>query len=119
MWYNKRIKFRGVDIDSGEYVYAELGQVSAEINPDYLTFITEEGMYTVDEDSIAQLVGRDKDDNEVYEGDTMTNEDGNPFIVILKPQGCTFREKDGRRDYSSINFEMTGRNAINNFTVKK
>lgn len=62
------IKFRGVDIDTGEYRYAELGEISAEINPEYLTFITDDA-YIVDADSIAQLVGYDRDGKEIYEGD--------------------------------------------------
>ena len=68
------IKFRGRDIDSGEYVFAELGQVSEEINPGYLSFITEGDVYTVDSDSVVQLVGYDANGKEVYEGDTVIEE---------------------------------------------
>ena len=65
---NRPIKFRGRDIDTGEFVYAELGQVSAEISDEYLSFITDD-MHLVDADTIAQFVGYDRDGNEVYEGD--------------------------------------------------
>ena len=77
----RQIKFRGRDIETGEYVYAELGQVSAEINPEYLTFITDD-LYTVDTESVAQLIGIDANGREVYEGDTVIriagDEDFNP-----------------------------------------
>lgn len=70
----REIKFRGRDVHTGEYVYAELGQISEEINPGYLSFITDDDMYTVETDSIAQLVGYDANGNEVYEGDTVIEE---------------------------------------------
>lgn len=65
------IKFRGRDIYTGKIVYAELGEVSAEIRPDYLTVINDDGIFTVDHDSIAQFVGYDANGREVYEGDTL------------------------------------------------
>lgn len=65
------IKFRGRDTESGEFVYAELGEVSAEIRPDCLTVINDDGIFTVDPESIAQLVGYDTNGREVYEGDTL------------------------------------------------
>ena len=69
----RTIKFRGRDIDTGKFVSAELGQVSAEINDEYLTFITDD-VHLVDADSIAQLVGFDLAGNEVYEGDFLIDE---------------------------------------------
>lgn len=42
------------------------------------------GAYPVDPDSIAQLVGYDKDGNEVYEGDTVINpRDGTRFKAAM------------------------------------
>ena len=67
------IKFRGRDIETGEFVYAELGQVSEEINPGYLTFLSDDGFCAVETDTVAQLVGYDKNGHEVYEGDELTD----------------------------------------------
>lgn len=76
----RKIKFRGRDIETGEYVYAELGQVSAEINPEYLTFITDD-VYTVDTESVAQLVGIDSSGKEVYEGDEVVDKFGEKYLA--------------------------------------
>lgn len=69
---NIPLKFRGVDIDTGDFVYAELGQISEETRPDYVTFLID-GLPVVRTDSIAQLLGYDEDGNEVYEGDTSSD----------------------------------------------
>ena len=60
------IKFRGRN-DSGKFVYGDLTHVANMVSI---------GGWHVDPDSIAQLVGYDKDGNEVYEGDTYTDERG-------------------------------------------
>ena len=63
------IKFRGRRIDNGEYVYGDLltgGNEFAIIN-DTLRAM-------VDPDTVAQLVGYDKDGKEVYEGDAVIEE---------------------------------------------
>ena len=80
----RTIKFRGRDIDTGEFVYAELGQISAEINDEYLSFITDDA-HLVDTDSIAQFVGYDANGNEVYEGDTVIGDTGDKFTVHFHP----------------------------------
>ena len=69
------IKFRGRDINTGKFV-------SAEINDEYLTFITDD-VHLVDADSIAQLVGYDCDGREVYEGDFLVNDNGDGFFAEL------------------------------------
>lgn len=93
----RQIKFRGRDIDTGEYVYAELGQVAAEINPEYLTFITDD-TYTVMD--VAQLVGIDANGHEVYEGDTVIriagDEDFNPEKAY--PMAAAFDDYAAIRD---------------------
>ena len=64
----RQIKFRARDIETGKYVYAELGKISAEIRDDYLTFITDD-LHTVDAQTVEQLIAVDKNGKEVYEGD--------------------------------------------------
>lgn len=67
------IKFRGYDTTTGEFVYAELGEIMKTPDPGYLTFVPCEAYY-VDIDSIAQLVGFDSDGREVYEGDIIVDD---------------------------------------------
>lgn len=67
----RQIKFRFRELYTGKFVYAELGEVSAEFNPEYLTVINDEGIFTVVNDSVAQLIAVDKNGREVYEGDTL------------------------------------------------
>ena len=78
------IKFRGRDIDTGKIVYAELGEIMKTPDPGYLTFIPCEAYY-VEADSIAQLVGVDKDGNEVYEDDLVTDKNGDDGFAALLP----------------------------------
>lgn len=67
------IKFRGRDKETGKIVYAELGEIMKTPDPGCLTFVPCEAYY-VEADSIAQLVGYDKDGNEIYEGDKVVSE---------------------------------------------
>ena len=67
----RQIKFRFRELYTGKFVYAELGEVSAEFNPEYLTVINDEGIFTVVNDSVAQLIAVDINRREVYEGDTL------------------------------------------------
>lgn len=60
----RKIKFRGRDIRTGEYVFAELGQVSVEISPALLTFITDEDTYIVDAETVQQFCGVDDNGEE-------------------------------------------------------
>lgn len=74
----RKIKFRGKDIRTGEYVFAELGQVSVEIKPAFLTFITDEDIYIVDAETVQQFCGVDDNGEECYEGD---------YLKIVAPDG--------------------------------
>lgn len=102
------IKFRARNIDSGEFVFAELGQVSAEINPDYLTVINDEGIYTIDADTLSQLAGYDMDGREVYAGDVEIDKQGNEYVAQLRP--CVVRKTPLGED---IHFD------VDKFTLKE
>ena len=56
----RTIKFRGVKVSDGEYVYGDLSHDHGHI------FINDK---RVKPESVAQLIGYDRYDNEVYEGD--------------------------------------------------
>lgn len=76
----KEIKFRG-RIKSGKFVYGDLihkdESVSIRTNKSYR-------YYEVDPESISQLVGRDCDGAEIYEGDLLENTfNGNTFVVSV------------------------------------
>ena len=64
----KLIAFRGKAMETGKYVYAELGEISSELRDDYLTFIVEE-VYTVESETISQFVGYDKNGKMIFSDD--------------------------------------------------
>lgn len=71
------IKFRGVDAKTGEMIYGSYhyekcddGSIVEGIIPEWNPNIEIE----IKPDSVAQLVGYDKNGEEVYEGDTVINE---------------------------------------------
>lgn len=69
------IKFRGRNIDTGEFVFGDLRIIGIRphIFKEAQCYYDEE-LIEVDEDSVAQLVGYDANGNEVYEGDTVIEE---------------------------------------------
>ena len=89
MWHTKRpIKFRGVSM-GGHFQYGLLSQKrirnSGEIRWSIATGLKQADNIPVIEDSIAQLCGYDKNGKEVYEGDTMIDENGKEFKVVWEP----------------------------------
>ena len=83
---NVSIKFRGVDIKTGNYVYGDLiqskhnGEIICEIRSHnqngYPRYKTVEG-------SIAQLVGYDINGEEIYEGDKVIDSNNDEGYVSL------------------------------------
>lgn len=71
---NKAIKFRGRSVRTGEYVYGDLmhmtgGRVG-------IIYDKRVACDEVEPDSVAQLVGTDSNDKELYEGDEVIFDDG-------------------------------------------
>ena len=62
------IKFRGVDADTGKYVY---GQYSFDGRREYIVDRLKDDGWRIKPDSVAQLLGYDANGEEVYEGDIL------------------------------------------------
>ena len=71
------IKFRGRDI-RGRILFGDIRH-----NNGVWFMFDGDFWYEVDSDSIAQLVGYDKDGNEIYEGDTVVSEYGDEIVARL------------------------------------
>ena len=69
------IKFRGVSLDTGEFIYGDLRIIGIRphIFKEAQCYYDEE-LIEIHPDTVAQLVGYDCDDNEVYEGDILLDE---------------------------------------------
>ena len=86
----RTIKFRGIDT-SGEFIYGDYTQYSR----DECAISDGKRLAFVKPETVAQLVGRDKDGNEVYEGDILIDEDGNEFraeFITLSIEFATLKE---------------------------
>lgn len=87
----RQIKFRGLDL-SGKMRYGFYVECSG------VSYITENhDGDEVDPDTVAQLVGYDKNGKEVYEGDTLIDDDGAEFLAQL--QGVVRWETDDMPDH--------------------
>lgn len=77
------IKFRGRDLDSGKYVYGFY--VTGAGDKPFILVTNAQGQYLrpVAPDTVAQLVGYDKNGKEVYEGDTVIDERGGEWKAII------------------------------------
>ena len=62
------IKFRAKRINSADYVYGFFGRTPSTNKP-LIVDVSAFKSYTVEENSVAQLIGYDAEGNEVYEGD--------------------------------------------------
>lgn len=87
---NRPIKFRGVSLDTGEFVYGDLRIIGIRphIFKEAQCYYDEE-LIEVEPDSVAQLVGFDRDGNEVYEGDKILIDDAgeDEFFATCLPVG--------------------------------
>ena len=75
----RTIKFRGLGID-GEIYYGDVYHTRKDVG---IHDVEHGSIYEVEPDSIAQLVGYDKDGNEIYEGDTVIDEFGHEVAAKL------------------------------------
>ena len=83
---NRPIKFRGRNIDTGEVVFGDLRIIGIRphIFKEAQCYYDEE-LIEVDEDSVAQLVGYDRDGREVYEGDELAdNYEGADYEYVAR-----------------------------------
>lgn len=93
----RTIKFRGVT-SKGKIVYGYA-----------FKYFKQKSWYILDEraeqwkiksESLAQLVGYDKNEKEVYEGDTLIDDDGQEFAASL--QGIVRWETDDKSKYADM-----------------
>lgn len=76
------IKFRGRWLGTGELVYGSYCRMFY-CDVGAIHTITDEGgeEFTVEPESVVQLVGYDRDGNEIYEGDTVVGQRGFEFTA--------------------------------------
>lgn len=90
----RQIKFRGIDALTGKYVY---GYYNPFLGHEDLPMIAiKEGGVVIKPDSVEQLIGRDKNGREVYEGDEVErirewNDEEDCYVnVTMFPMKATF-----------------------------
>ena len=81
---NRPIKFRGKRVNNGEFVFGDLMHMTG--NRIGIIFDKRVAAVEVEPDSVAQLVGYDKNGAEVYEGDIVCDKHGIHYVVRLIPQ---------------------------------
>lgn len=95
------IKFRGRRIDNGEFVYGDLMHFQ---NGTVAIDVLKGGIFPVDPDTVAQLVGYDANGNEVYEGDIVLRYDSREEFAEA-PENGVLREVVS---YTQVNPDLEG-----------
>ena len=89
----RQIKFRGRRLDNGQFVYGDFVHYVPQSS--FPGIVDEDGfVHEVESDSVAQLVGRDVNGKEVYEGDILTDEKGFTYEAALQSSVEWQNEKD-------------------------
>ena len=107
----REIKFRGRDVETGELVFGSLveyegGKYRFWINP-----LEGDRNYPVEPDTVAQLIGVDKNGKEIFEGDAVIRVGGDEDFDEEKafPMTATFEDYAPIRDGEIIKLEVVGR----------
>ncbi len=103
------IKFRGQVIKDGRFVYGDLFQFKSKtaICTDVVSFLYEKkhsALVEVTPESVAQFVGYDADNAEVYEGDVLIDKDGHEYIATL--DSMLLWTKDPQIEYWHVPFNQ-------------
>ena len=115
----REILFRGKRIDSGEWVYGTMYNISIDINPFILTAGKSGCSYQVDEETVGQYTGlKDKNGNKIFEGDILALRNGIPHVVRFE-NGAFVLENTSIPMHFANKFEVIGNITDNQELLEK